>query len=62
MERKEIDKNYLENSTKFGEVIPTNFSWTSPEDQKERVSRLEKIGKNKKNTKTKKEEKMKNIK
>lgn len=57
MEKKCCSKKEKDDNKKYGEVIPTNFSWTSPEDQKERVSKLEKIGKNKKETETKKEEK-----
>lgn len=45
MDDKKIEKN--EDSTKYGEFIPSYFAWISSEEQKKETNRLEKITKNK---------------
>ena len=40
-------KQISENKTKYGEVIPTMFSWTSLSDQKKRAEELDYMTKSK---------------
>lgn len=44
-------KEDKENVTKYGECIPTNFTWLSLEKQKEKADKLANIGKKKHQTK-----------
>lgn len=43
----EYKKDFSEKEGKYGEFIPTYFSWIGLEEQKKRVERLENITKNK---------------
>ena len=40
-----------QNSTKYGEMIPTNFAWISLEEQKKKANHIANLGKKNENTK-----------
>ena len=48
---KRVSDNYLnkEDTTQYGESIPTNFAWVSPEKQKAKAKEIENITKKKGN-------------
>ena len=41
---KKIKKEYIEDSTKYGEFVCSEFGWITPDEQKKIVSKLEGIG------------------
>ena len=43
----EFGEEFADDTTRYGEFIPTYFSWTTFKQQKERAKTLSKIGKNK---------------
>lgn len=44
--KEEFDTELGEDATKYGEFVCSYFAWVSPEEQKQKVERMEKITKN----------------
>ena len=42
---KKMKKDYIEDATKYGEFVCTEFGWISPEKQKEAAEKMENISK-----------------
>lgn len=43
--KRKKNKESIEDTTKYGEIISSSFKWISPEKQKDRAKELENMGK-----------------
>ena len=49
-----MDEKNVEDTTKYGEFVPSNYHWLPLDEQKRKAKKIENITKNEKNTKWKK--------